>query len=99
MNLAAAEGHPSEVMSLSFCGQSLACEYLVRQAAGEVGPRVAPAAEVRPRGTAHLAPKVYTLPPEIDDRIAQLQLTAMGVKHDTMTEEQKKYVTSWEEGT
>lgn len=30
VNLAAAEGHPSEVMSTSFCGQALACEYLVR---------------------------------------------------------------------
>ncbi|MBU1018872.1 MAG: adenosylhomocysteinase [Patescibacteria group bacterium] len=30
VNLAAAEGHPSEVMSLSFCGQALACEYLVK---------------------------------------------------------------------
>lgn len=30
VNLAAAEGHPSEVMSLSFCGQALSCEYLVQ---------------------------------------------------------------------
>ena len=30
VNLAAAEGHPSEVMSTSFCGQSLACEYGVK---------------------------------------------------------------------
>lgn len=30
VNLAAAEGHPSEVMSLSFCGQALACEFLVK---------------------------------------------------------------------
>ncbi len=30
INLAAAEGHPSDVMSLSFCGQVLACEYLVK---------------------------------------------------------------------
>ncbi len=30
VNLAAAEGHPSDVMSLSFCGQALACEYLVK---------------------------------------------------------------------
>ena len=29
INLTAAEGHPSDVMSLSFCGQALACEYLV----------------------------------------------------------------------
>ncbi|HEY4479351.1 MAG TPA: adenosylhomocysteinase, partial [Candidatus Paceibacterota bacterium] len=30
VNLSAAEGHPSEVMSMSFCGQVLACEYLVK---------------------------------------------------------------------
>lgn len=30
INLTAAEGHPAEVMSLSFCGQALACEYLVK---------------------------------------------------------------------
>lgn len=30
VNLAVAEGHPSEVMALSFCGQALACEYLVK---------------------------------------------------------------------
>lgn len=30
INLAAAEGHPSEVMSTSFCGQALACEYGVK---------------------------------------------------------------------
>jgi adenosylhomocysteinase len=29
-NLAAAEGHPSEVMSMSFCGQALAAEYLIK---------------------------------------------------------------------
>ena len=30
VNLSAAEGHPSEVMSMSFCGQVMACEYLVK---------------------------------------------------------------------
>lgn len=80
VNLAAAEGHPSEVMSLSFCGQALACEYLVREGA-------------------KLSSAAHSLPPAIDDAIAQLQLTAMGVTHDAMTEEQKKYVSSWEEGT
>ena len=39
INLAAAEGHPSEVMSLSFCGQALACEYLVKNA-GKLEKRV-----------------------------------------------------------
>jgi adenosylhomocysteinase len=33
VNLSCAEGHPSEVMSLSFCGQALACEYLVKNKA------------------------------------------------------------------
>lgn len=39
VNLASAEGHPSEVMSLSFCGQALACEYLVKHK-GKLKPGV-----------------------------------------------------------
>lgn len=39
VNLASAEGHPSEVMSLSFCGQALACEYLVKNK-GKLKPEV-----------------------------------------------------------
>ncbi|MDD3861747.1 MAG: adenosylhomocysteinase [Candidatus Gracilibacteria bacterium] len=39
INLAAAEGHPSEVMSLSFCGQAKACEYLVKNK-GKLAPTV-----------------------------------------------------------
>ncbi len=43
--------------------------------------------------------KVITLPSEIDMHIAELQLEAMGVKKDTLTKEQKEYLSSWEEGT
>ncbi|MFP4285632.1 MAG: adenosylhomocysteinase, partial [Desulfovermiculus sp.] len=39
VNLAAAEGHPSEVMSTSFCGQALSCEYGV-QNKGKMEPKV-----------------------------------------------------------
>lgn len=39
INLSSAEGHPSEVMSLSFCGQALACEYLVENR-GKLSPKV-----------------------------------------------------------
>ncbi|HLD06294.1 MAG TPA: adenosylhomocysteinase [Candidatus Nanoarchaeia archaeon] len=39
VNLAAAEGHPSEVMSTSFCGQALACEYLAKNR-GKLTPSV-----------------------------------------------------------
>ncbi len=80
VNLAAAEGHPSEVMATSFAGQSLACEYLVKN-------------------KGKLAAKVLKLPDEIDDKIAQLQLEAMGVRKDTLTKEQDKYLHSWQEGT
>ncbi|MFQ5613568.1 MAG: adenosylhomocysteinase [Anaerolineae bacterium] len=43
--------------------------------------------------------KVYDIPSDIDRRIARLKLEAMGVKIDTLTSEQEKYLTSWEEGT
>ncbi|MBD3156991.1 adenosylhomocysteinase, partial [Candidatus Peregrinibacteria bacterium] len=39
INLSAAEGHPSEVMSMSFCGQALACEHLVKNK-GKLDARV-----------------------------------------------------------
>lgn len=80
VNLAAAEGHPSEVMSLSFCGQALACEYIVKN-------------------QGKMPNDVVTLPPEIDEFIAGLQLEAMGVSIDSLTEEQKAYLGSWQEGT
>ena len=80
INLAAAEGHPSEVMSTSFCGQALACEYVVRN-------------------HGKMKPAVIQLPAEIDNHIAELQLEAMGIEKDILTEEQKKYLETWEEGT
>lgn len=80
VNLAAAEGHPSAVMSTSFCGQALACEYLVRHK-GKLGN------------------DVIELPSSIDDDIARLQLTDMGIEIDTLTPEQMKYLASWQEGT
>jgi adenosylhomocysteinase len=43
--------------------------------------------------------KVYPIPVEIDREIARLKLAAMGVQIDTLTPEQEKYLTSWEEGT
>lgn len=80
VNLAAAEGHPSEVMATSFAGQALACEYLVKN-------------------KERLKPVVITLSEEIDNEIAKLQLDAMGIKIDALTSEQKKYLSTWEEGT
>ena len=43
--------------------------------------------------------KVYELPDDVDEEIARLKLHAMGIRIDYLTEEQKKYLTSWQEGT
>jgi adenosylhomocysteinase len=43
--------------------------------------------------------RVYSVPAEIDAEIARIKLEGMGVKIDTLTEEQVKYLNSWEEGT
>ena len=43
--------------------------------------------------------KMYTLPIEVDEEIARLKLESMGVKIDTLTPEQEKYLNSWSEGT
>ncbi|MDO8663577.1 MAG: adenosylhomocysteinase [Candidatus Wildermuthbacteria bacterium] len=80
VNLAAAEGHPSEVMDMSFSVQALTVEWLRR--AGQ-----------------KLKAKVYKVPEEIDRKVAELKLETLGVKIDKLTEEQKKYLSSWQEGT
>lgn len=80
INLAAAEGHPSAVMATSFCGQALACEYIVKN-------------------KGKLPVDVIQLPAEIDDTIARLQLEDLGVSINEMTDEQKRYISSWQEGT
>ena len=43
--------------------------------------------------------RVYPVPAEIDSEIARLKLATMGVEIDTLTEEQAKYLASWDEGT
>jgi len=80
VNLAAAEGHPSEVMDMSFSNQALCVEYLVEHGR-------------------ELQPKVYPVPREIDEEVARLKLKAMGIEIDELTEEQKRYLASWELGT
>ena len=80
INLAAAEGHPANVMDMSFANQALSLEYIAKN-------------------RDKLKPKVYPVPEEIDKQIARLKLDSMGVKIDSLTPEQEKYLTSWEEGT
>jgi len=52
---------------------------------------------IKNKGT--LQPKVYPVPEEIDNEVGRLKLRAMNMAIDSLTEEQKKYLESWEEGT
>lgn len=80
VNLAAAEGHPSSVMDMSFANQALCVEHLAKHAQT-------------------LENKVYGVPEAIDREIARLKLESMGVTIDQLTNEQEKYLHSWEMGT
>lgn len=80
VNLGAAEGHPADVMDMSFSNQALAAEYLIEN-------------------EGKLEPKIYTLPPEIDDQVASIKLQHMGGGLDSLTEEQVAYLSGWQEGT
>ena len=46
-----------------------------------------------------LEKKVYSVPEELDRRVAQMKLESMGIKIDRLTPEQEKYLSSWAEGT
>jgi len=43
--------------------------------------------------------KVHPVPEEIDKQVARLKLNSMGINIDSLTPEQKQYLTSWEQGT
>jgi len=80
VNLAAADGHPAEIMDMSFALQAKAAQYIKEN-------------------HEKLEPRVYVLPREIDEMVARIKLSAMGIKIEELTEEQKEYLESWEHGT
>jgi adenosylhomocysteinase len=80
VNLGAAEGHPADVMDMSFSNQALAAEYLAMNAG-------------------KLEPKIYTLPTEIDAEVARIKLEQMGGGLEVLTDDQKAYLSGWQEGT
>jgi adenosylhomocysteinase len=57
------------------------------------------ATEYAVKNASSLENKVYPVPTEIDEEIARLKLETMGVDIDQLTEEQVKYLASWDEGT
>ncbi len=80
INLAAAEGHPSAVMDMSFANQALSAEYLALRAGS-------------------LERRVHLVPRDIDQEVGRLKLAAMGIRIDTLTDEQQEYLESWHIGT
>ncbi len=80
VNLVAAEGHPSEVMDMSFANQAYSIKYIIEN-------------------KGKLSERVYKVPSDIDERIARLKLESMNIKVDSLTEEQRKYLSSWQLGT
>jgi adenosylhomocysteinase len=83
VNLAAAEGHPSEVMDMSFANQFMSQLRL---------------AELHKRGK-KLENTVHDIPVEQDQEIAGVKLATMGLKMDKLTPEQKKYMDDYSSGT
>ena len=77
VNIAAADGHPAEMMDLSFAVQAMSAQY-IKDHHKELGN------------------KVIDVSREIDDKIARRMLAAWGIGIDTLTEEQEKYLHSWQ---
>ncbi|MFH1049917.1 MAG: adenosylhomocysteinase [bacterium] len=83
INLSAAEGHPSEVMDMSFANQFMSHLKLVEaHKSGNILPK-----------------KVIELPVEQDEYIAETKLRMMGLRMDVLTEEQKNYIQDYNAGT
>jgi adenosylhomocysteinase len=83
VNLAAAEGHPSEVMDMSFANQFMSQIRL---------------AELDKKGK-RLENKVHDIPVEQDHEIAALKLKTQNLTIDRLTPEQLKYITDYASGT
>lgn len=73
VNLAAGDGHPAEIMDLSFGVQFFSALHLLKH-------------------HAELKPGVHLMPEEINNRLAEIKLKALGVQIDTLTPEQRKYL-------
>lgn len=80
VNLGAAEGHPADVMDMSFSNQALAAEYLKVNAD-------------------NLEVKIHTLPRSIDEEVAGIKLQSLGGGLEMLTDEQRDYLSGWQEGT
>ncbi|MBE6021393.1 MAG: adenosylhomocysteinase [Clostridiales bacterium] len=77
VNIAAADGHPAEIMDMSFAVQALSAMYIMEN-------------------KGKLENKVVDVSDEIDLLIGRRKLEAWGIEIDTLSEEQEKYLSSWD---
>jgi adenosylhomocysteinase len=78
VNLAAGDGHPAEIMDMTFALQAMALKY-VNEAHESIGRRV------------------VNVPYEIDEQVARLKLESLGAAIDRLSDDQKRYLESWQE--
>ncbi len=77
VNIAAADGHPAEIMDMSFAVQAFSALYILEN-------------------HEKLENKVIDVSEEIDLRIGRRKLSAWGIEIDSLTEEQERYLNSWD---
>ncbi|MGI6123988.1 MAG: adenosylhomocysteinase [Acetivibrionales bacterium] len=77
VNLACGDGHPAEIMDMSFAVQAMSALYIMEH-------------------KGRMEPKVFNIPAKIDEEIAKRKLESLGITIDTLTEEQEKYLGSWQ---
>ena len=73
VNLASGDGHPAEIMDLSFAVQFFSAAHILHN-------------------HAKMEKKVYLMPDQINQRIAEIKLESSGIRIDTLTEEQRRYL-------
>lgn len=78
VNLAAGDGHPAEIMDMTFALQALSLKYVNEQ-------------------YEQIGKTVVNVPYELDEQVARFKLESLGVNIDSLTDEQRTYLDSWQE--
>ncbi|WP_435924927.1 adenosylhomocysteinase [Paenibacillus sp. DYY-L-2] len=78
VNLAAGDGHPAEIMDMTFALQALSLKYVNEQ-------------------YERIGKTVLNVPYELDEQVARYKLESLGMNIDTLSDEQRTYLDSWQE--
>lgn len=78
VNLAAGDGHPAEIMDMTFALQALSLKYVNEQ-------------------YERIGKTVLNVPYELDEQVARYKLESLGMNIDSLSDEQRTYLDSWQE--